>query len=206
MWPPGALLLLALLAAQALMHTDVSKIDWAPLLAPPLAALAVGAFAGLAGAIGMMFVWRLVADTRWSIAEASRLAAASGRSAETTQRALAHAWLTPLFGLSVVAYTAPHMVAGLPLDLPHVPAWLPIGMGALAVCGVFDWALRRAADWRLGELAAAPSAHLLAHHGLFLLALGLTLDVSAGFVALTAWRLAHAAPMRLPQASFTAVP
>lgn len=205
-WPPGALLLLALLAAHALMRTDVTRADWPALLAPLFAALAVGAFVGVAGAIGTVFIWRLVADTRWSIAEAARLAVASGGSADTTQRALTHAWLTPLFGLSVVAYTAPHMVAGLPLDLPHVPAWVPIGLGALTACGVFDWALRRAADWRLGELAAAPAVHLLAHHGLFLLAFGLRLDVSAGVVALMAWRLAYAAPIRLPQASFTAVP
>jgi hypothetical protein len=82
------------------------------------------------------------------------------------------------------------MVAGLPLDLPHVPMWLPVGVGALAGCAFFDWGLRRAADWRLGELAVAPAAHLLTHHAIFLLAFGLTLDVSAGIAALLAWRLA----------------
>jgi hypothetical protein len=96
------------------------------------------------------------------------------------------------------------MIAGLPLDLPHVPVWVPMLTGALAAGALFDWGLRRAADWRLGELAAAPAAHLLTHHALFLMAFGFSLDVSAGIVAIMAWRLAHAAPLR--QASFTAVP
>jgi hypothetical protein len=106
--------------------------------------------------------------------------------------------------LALVAFTSPHMVAGLPLDLPHVPVWIPLGMGAIAALAFFDWGLRRAADWRLGELAVAPAAHLLTHHAIFLAAFGLTLDVSAGIAALLAWRLAHAAPLRQP--SFTAVP
>jgi hypothetical protein len=86
------------------------------------------------------------------------------------------------------------MIAGLPLDLPHAPFWIPLAFGVIAAGAVFDWGLRRAADWRLGELAAAPALHLLTHHAVFLLAFGLTLDVSAGVVALMAWRLAHAAP------------
>jgi hypothetical protein len=47
---------------------------------------------------------------------------------------------------------------------------------------------------------------LATHHAIFLLSFGFALDVSAGIVALVAWRLAHAAPLRAPQASFTAVP
>jgi hypothetical protein len=202
--PPIALLALAVLAARALMRGDAPRIDILSLAGPALAALIVGAFVGLAGAIGVLFVWRLAADTRWSAAEAARLAAAAGHPAESGWKALAHAWLTPLYGLTVVAYTSPHMIAGLPLDLPHVPAWVPLGLGVLAAGAFFDWALARAADWRLGELAPSPAAHLLAHHAVFLLAFGLGLDVSAGIVMLMAWRLAHAAPLR--QVSFTAVP
>jgi hypothetical protein len=92
------------------------------------------------------------------------------------------------------------MIAGLPLDLPHVPSWVPLGIGALTAGALFDWGLRRAADWRLGELAAAPAAHLLTHHAIFLLAFGFSFDVSAGIVALIAWRLAHAAPLALSAA------
>lgn len=203
--PPAALLVLAALAANAMMHADASRFSLAALAGPAFAALIVGAFVGLPGAIGVVFAWRLIADAHWSVEQARRLAAAAGRPGEATRDALIHAWATPLYGLALVAYTAPHMVAGLPLDLPHVPALAPMLIGFIAAASVFDWALRRAADWRLGELAAAPTLHLGAHHAVFLLAFGLGLDVSAGIVALLAWRLAHAAPLR-PQASFTAVP
>jgi hypothetical protein len=203
-FPQAALLLLALLAARALMGANTARLNLAALAGPALAALLVGAFVGLAGAIGVLFIWRLIADTRWSVREARRLSEAAGRPDASTRRALLHAWATPLFGLTLVAFTAPHMVAGLPLDLPHAPLWSVIMAGAVAALVVFDWALKCAADWRLGELATAPAAHLLSHHALFVLAFGLTLDVSAGIVAMIAWRLAHAAPAR--QASLTAVP
>ncbi|MEQ1811621.1 MAG: hypothetical protein ABL889_16945 [Terricaulis sp.] len=201
--PPLAVLGLALLAARVLFSGESVRIDWLTLIGPALAALTVGGFFGLPGAIGTVFVWRLIADTRWSMSEATRLSVAAGRPAETTFKALAHAWMTPLFGLTLVAYTAPHMIAGLPLDLPHVPSWLVIGAGIVAAGAFFDWGLQRAADWRLGELAAAPTSHLLIHHIMFVLAFGLMIDVSAGVVMLIAWRLAHTAPLRQ---SFTAVP
>lgn len=204
--PPLALIIVAFLGARVLFRAEPRQIDLAALAGPLFAALIVGAFVGLAGAIGVLFAWRLFVDTRWSVSEAQRLAAAAGRPAETRFSALAHAWLTPLYGLTLVAYTAPHMVAGLPLDLPHVPALVPMMAGALAIVATADWMLRRAADWRLGELAKAPAAHLLSHHALFFLAFGLSTDISAGLLALLAWRLAHAAPLRLPQASLTAVP
>ncbi len=204
--PPLALLILAALAAHALLRNDVRRVNIAAITGPAFAALIVGAFAGLAGAIGVLFVWRLVADTRWSVAEAQRRALIAGRPAETSFKALAHAWATPLFGLTLVAFTAPHMIAGLPLDLPHVPIWVVAAAGIVAAGALFDWGLQRAADWRLGELSVAPTLHLLAHHAVFLLAFGLTIDVSAGVMMLAAWRLAHAAPFKLPQLSFTAVP
>lgn len=205
--PPLALLALALLGANALAHAR--RLDIGALLGPVFAALVVHAFVGVAGAVGVIFVWRMLADTRWSVAEAKRLAGMAGRPAETTRRALAHAWSTPLYGLALVAYSSPHMIAGLPLDLPHVPLWAPLGAGAIASFMVFDWALKRAVDWRLGELAAAPATHLLAHHVMFVLAFGLMLDVSAGIVAMAAWRLLQAAPLPFRaanQASLTAVP
>jgi len=197
LWPPLALLLLAVLGARVLMRGDV-RIDLATLAPPMLAALVVGAFVGLAGAIGVLFIWRLFSDTRWSVNEAARLSLLAGRPADASWKALAHAWTTPVYGLTLVAFTAPHMVAGLPLDLPHVPFYVPLAVGVIAAGMVFDWGLRRAADWRLGELAAAPALHLLTHHAIFLVAYGLTLDVSAGIAAMAAWRLAHAAPFRQP--------
>ena len=194
--PPLAVLGLAALGAQVLLRGEPLRLDLARIAGPVVAALIVGAFVGFAGAMGTLFVWRLVADAHWSIGEAKRLAAAAGRPAETTLKSLAHAWMTPLFGLALVAYTSPHMIAGLPLDLPHVPVWLVIAAGVLAAGAVFDWGLRRAADWRLGELAAAPAVHLLIHHVVFLVAFGLMIDVSAGVVMLAAWRMLHAAPLR----------
>ena len=192
--PPIALLMLAALGAFVLMRSEQVHIDFAALVGPAVAAVIVGAFTGLAGGIGTLFVWRMFADTQWSVREAARLAAAAGRPAETSWKSLAHAWLTPFYGLTLVAYTAPHMIAGLPLDLPHVPVWVPMLAGAVAAGALFDWSLRRAADWRLGELASAAATHLLTHHAIFLIAFGFSLDVSAGIVALMAWRLAHAAP------------
>lgn len=203
---PLSLLLLAALGAHTLIRSSPSRFNALELAGPLLAALVVGAFVGLAGAIGTLFFWRLYEDARWSVREAARLAHAAGRPAEASLKSLAHAWLVPFYGLCLVAYTAPHTIAGLPLDLPHVPLWIPITAGLAAAGAVFDWALRRAADWRLGELASAPAVHLLTHHALFLLAFGVMLDVSAGIVALLAWRLAHAAPLKSPQASLTAVP
>lgn len=197
--PPLAMLALCALAARVLLARKQIEIKPLELLGPASAALIVFAFVGLPGAIGVVFVWRVVADTRWSMAEAARLAAAAGRPAETQFKALAHACATPLYGGAMVAFTSPHTIAGLPLDLPHLPLWLVVGFGVLAFVAVTDWGLRRAADWRLGELAGAPAAHLFIHHALFLLAFGLMLDVSAGVVMLAAWRLAHAAP--LPEAA-----
>jgi hypothetical protein len=103
----------------------------------------------------------------------------------------------------MVAYTAPHLLAGLPLDLPHVPLWAPLATACIAGAALFDWALRCAAQWRLGELDARAAVFLATHHCIFLLAFGLGLDLSAGVVAAAAWRLLHAAR---PQPSFTAVP
>lgn len=205
--PLAAVLMLALLAARTLMQgaNDI-RFDAYALVGPLLAAVIVGLVIGPQGAMGVLFVWRLQADSRWSIKEAARLATISGRPSESTPRALAHLWLTPLYGLALVAYTSPHMIAGLPLDLPHVPMWLPIAAAVLAFFGFADWALRAAADWRLGELAAAPAAHVLTHHVLFLLAFGITGDVSSGIVALLAWRLLQAAPLTSAQPSLTAVP
>jgi hypothetical protein len=181
---------LAFLGVRALARAQAIRLDANALMPPALAALVVGSWVGLAGAVGVLFIWRIYADCRWSIATARRLAPAVKPEALRTQ---IHAWLTPLFGVCVVAYTAPHMVAGLPLDLPHVPAWVPLAAGILAVAALFDWALRQAVDWRLGELARAPAAHLATHHAMFALAFGFGVDVSAGVTALVAWRLAHAA-------------
>lgn len=205
--PPLSVLLLVGLGARALMRAEsAARVDFVSLAGPLLAAAVVGVFIGLAGAIGVLFVWRLYADTRWSVAEADRLALAAGKPQTKSALLSAHAWLTPLYGLTLVAFTAPHMVAGLPLDLPHVPLFAPISAAIIAAAALFDWALRRAVDWRLGELASAPAMHLMTHHVILLCAFGFGFDVSAGIVAMLAWRFVHAAPLPKLQPSLTAVP
>ena len=205
--PPMALSVLAALAARVLLRAEhAPKFNIATLAGPALAACVVGSFVGLAGAVGVLFVWRLQADVRWSLGEAARLARANARPAQATWRSLAHGWMTPAYGLALVAFTSPHIIAGLPLDLPHIPVWVPAAAGAVALVVVADWLLRRAADWRLGEIAVAPTVHMLTHHALFLLAFGAMFDLSAGIVTLAAWRLVHAAPFGSAQASLTAVP
>ncbi|GAM98776.1 hypothetical protein U91I_02412 [alpha proteobacterium U9-1i] len=203
--PPLSFLLIALLGAHALLQSGSPRIDAWSCAGPILAALLVGAFVGVAGAVGVLFVWRLFADTRWSQAEADRLALTTGAPAPRNLMTRAHLWLSPLYGLTLVAFTAPHMVAGLPLDLPHLPMLAPMIAALLLAAGLFDWGMRCAVSWRLGELAPAPAMHLLTHHAIFIVAFGLGLDVSAGIVAMMAWRLAYAAPLRI-QANLTAVP
>lgn len=131
--PPLSLLILALLAARLCLGNGAAHLEfrWRDITPPIVAAFAVGAFMGLAAGIGMIFVWRVIADTRWSQRESTRLADIAGLSRPRWARA--HLWLTPLFALSMVAYTSPHMVAGLPLDLPHIPFWAPLILGAVAL-------------------------------------------------------------------------
>lgn len=194
--PPAALLVLALLGARALSSAPTLRFYPVAIAGPVFAALIVFGIVGLPGAIGVIFAWRLFADARWSVGEAQRLAIAAGRPGETRLKTLGHAWASPLLGLAIVAYTSPHLVMGLPLDLPHIPVIVPALLGVATVALLFDWSLKRAAEWRLGDLARAPAAHLLAHHAVFLIAYALTLDLSAGVVSMIAWRLALAAPFR----------
>ncbi len=189
--PPLALALIALLAARlVLMGAPLGAPRWIEIAAPLAAAALIAQVIGLAAGIGALFVWRLIADAQWSQREAMRLARIEG--APRSFMAHAHLWLTPAFGLSMAAYTAPHMVMGLPLDLPHVPIFVPLAIGMAAALALFDWAVRIAAEWRLGQLRPASAAHEAAHHALFLIAYATAHDVSAGLVALIAWRLAHA--------------
>ncbi len=204
--PTLSLLVLAALGARVLMREGAAtQFKPISIAGPAFVALIVGAFVGLAGAIGVVFAWRLLADARWSALEADRLAAAAGRPVQRGLLTLAHVWLTPIYGLSLVAFTAPHMVAGCrstcrisPLSRPCCSASRRRRPCSTGRCGAPPIGA-------LGELALAPSAHLLAHHLIFFVAFGCALDLSAGIVALVAWRLAHAAPLKF-QASLTAVP
>lgn len=202
-WPPGALLVLAVLAARAIV-AGLGRVSIIDIVAPCVAAAAVAACVSPAAGIGALFVWRLIADSRWSIAEEARLSSIAGVAAASRVSLV----LTPAFGLAMVAYSAPHMLAGLRLDLPHLPLWAPMVLGGFALAGLFDWALRCGADVRLGVFALRPATHQAAHHLLFLAAYGAAHDVTAGLAAMIAWRLAHAQPrLRLSRsASVAATP
>src|SRR5262249_43534090 len=118
--PLIALLVVGVLGARVLLRVEQApRFNIAILAGPALAACIVGSFVGLAGAVGVLFVWRLQADVRWSVSEARKLALASGRSGQATWRSLAHGWTTPAYALALVAFSSPHVIAGLPLDLPH---------------------------------------------------------------------------------------
>ncbi|MGE0829063.1 MAG: hypothetical protein AB7O04_06905 [Hyphomonadaceae bacterium] len=183
--PPLALLSVAAALAFALLARAgaPAKIDWRALAGPLFAAALVGAFWGFDGAMGALFVWRVWADARWSVREARRLGAAeSGLAA-------AHWWTTPALGVAIAAYSAPHVLLGLPLDLPHAPLAAPLIAGAAAMIAFGDWAINRLTQWRLGAAASAATPHALAHHGVFLAAYALSPDISAGLAALIVWRL-----------------
>ncbi|MDX2237855.1 MAG: hypothetical protein NW203_09865 [Hyphomonadaceae bacterium] len=205
--PAASIALLAALAALITMHASSLRIaDALRALAPPgAAAIAVGLTWGWDGALGVIMLWRLFEDARWSAGEARRLQRLNGERVDRGLRA-AHLWLTPAFAAALIAHTAPHLFIGLPLDLPHAPAIAPMLFGAAAMLALIDWAIRQATDWRLGAFDAASAAHSAAHHGVFLLAYVASPDLSAGAMAMIAWRLAHALPSRGVQASFTAVP
>ena len=130
--PPASLLALALLAARALVHSPNRQLELSDFAGPLLATLIAGAFVGISGAVGVIFAWRLFSDARWSIGESRRLAALAGLPPQRLWASELHLWLTPAFGLALVAYTSPHMIAGLPLDLPHVPLMIPVAVGCLA--------------------------------------------------------------------------
>jgi len=176
------------------------------LCGPAFGAACAGATWGLDAAIGLLFAWRVVADARWSADEGRRLARLASGAVDSGMRRL-HYFATPALGIAVVAYSAPHVLLGLPLDLPHVPLIAPLCVGAIAVFALFDWGVRRLADWRLGAANGASVRHALAHHALFAAAFVFSGDVSAGVLALIVWRAAtRLAQPSLAQPSFTAVP
>src|SRR5262249_52733376 len=85
--PMAAVLVLAVPAARTLIQSNDLRLDAYALVGPLLAAVLVGLVVGPAGGMGVLFVWRLQADTRWSVGETTRLANISGRPSETTPRA-----------------------------------------------------------------------------------------------------------------------
>lgn len=189
--PPLALLALACAVAGVCVTRTALRTSWRDCIGPGAAIAAVGLTWGWDGAMGAVFAWRVIADARWSGREAQRLARTAGAPQDTRFGAL-HAWMTPALALAVAAHTAPHVLLGLPLDLPHLPWIAPALLGAATAFALFDWGVRRLAEWRLGGLAAAPAQHALAHHALFLGAYVFSGDLSAGLIAMIVWRLTQA--------------
>ncbi|MBI1187411.1 MAG: hypothetical protein GC206_08805 [Alphaproteobacteria bacterium] len=196
--------LAALCAAAALsfaLARGALAFDLRGVAGPALAMLIVGVAWGLGAAVGAFFVWRVLADAGWSAQEGQRLARVAGRAERGLKRA--HYFATPVLALAVAAYTAPHLLLGLPLDLPHAPLIAPLVFGFAAAAMLFDWGMRRLTDWRLGVRDGGTVRHAAAHHVLFLAAYVASPDLSAGVMAMIVWRLARG---ETRYANFTAVP
>ncbi|MBL8548516.1 MAG: hypothetical protein JNJ73_00920 [Hyphomonadaceae bacterium] len=189
--PPLAVLGVAAAGALALFRPATLSLRLHDIAGPALAAAIVGGFFGLDGAMGVLLIWRMLADARWAARRARAMTLAAGAAEERGPAALA-VWTTPLVALTAAAYTAPHLLLGLPLDLPHVPLFIPLAAGAVAAFTLFDWSVQKLADWRLGTIAPAPTMLLVAHHIIFLAAFVASPDLSAGVMAMAVWRLAHA--------------
>jgi hypothetical protein len=150
-----------------------------------LAASAGGAAAaGLAGAVGALFCWYVVDAAR----QQARVSRATTAGTQTRSEAL-HLWLAAMFAILIVAASAPHMVMGVPLDLPRPPSQLIIAAGLAYSIAVVDWIVRALARWRLGENPWAAFTGEAALHLALLTAFAICADVSAGVTGLVAYRL-----------------
>ena len=192
--PIGGLLLLAGLAAGALMAT-APRLSWRPdrlAWGGLIAAAAAGAAAGAPGFVGGLFCWFLADSARAAV---RRSAACAGAAPYPVSERLPLI-LVAVFAALLVAAAAPHVVMGLPLDLPHPPMALMVGVGvAYALCAV-DAVVRVLARWRLGESRPAQVAADASFHVVVLAGFVLSADVSAGVVALIAYRLTLAIGLR----------
>jgi hypothetical protein len=188
--PIAGLLLLTVLAAAALM-TRRTPMRWRPdafawggLI---VAAAAAGA-AGAPGLVGCLFCWLLADSARAAI---RRSAAMSGAGPHPLSERLPLLLVAAFAGL-LVAASAPHVVLGLPLDLPHPPSGLMTIFGVAYALAAVDWIVRILARWRLGENRPAPVAFDASFHVVILAGFVLSPDVSAGVIALVAYRMALA--------------
>jgi hypothetical protein len=184
--PALGLLVLAGLSAVAMAGGDGGRaIRFDRLALAGCAAVAAAAAAGgLSGATGAAFVWFVVDCARAQGRRAG--SAAAGAMAERLSR-----WLAAGFAVLLVAAAAPHVVMGLPLNLPHPPSVMILAVGIVYALATADWTVRVLARWRLGEGRLAPALSPLAFHVLLLAGFGLCTDVSAGLVGLIAYRLAQ---------------
>lgn len=140
----------------------------APLLA--LAGIALGAAAfGAPGAIGAALIWRSAAEI--------------GRTRET-QGLSEPLWLA-------IAYRWAPLAAALLFRL-GAPAELTLAMSGLAAVALSDWALRRLAEWRLGEPQPFDTAAYIGAQARVLALVLLIPDAFASLAAFATLTLARA--------------
>jgi hypothetical protein len=185
--PALGLLVLAALAALALTrpHQPVAWRLGAFEICGLVAVISAAVAAGLAGATGAAFVWFVADAARACLRDARGI----GAGAHGFRGERVAVFLAAGFAILMVAASAPHVVMGLPLDLPHPPANLIVLVGVAYSLAVADWLLRVLARWRLGEGALAPAMDAACFHMLLLIGFVASSDASAGLAALMAYRM-----------------
>lgn len=192
--PVAGLLVLAGLVAAALMSNRPvaawrpDRLAWGGLMV----AAAAGAAAGAPGFVGGLFCWFLADSARAAV---RRSAVFAGAAPQRISERLPLMCVAAFAGL-LVAAAAPHVVMGLPLDLPHPPMALIVAAGVAYALTAVDWLVRILARWRLGESRPSQTAADASFHAVILAGFVLSNDVSAGVVALIAYRLTLAIPLR----------
>jgi hypothetical protein len=192
--PIAGLLVLAGLVAAALMSNRPrpswrpDRLAWGGLIV----AAAAGVAAGAPGFVGGLFCWFLADSARAAV---RRSAIYAGAAPPRLSERLPLILVAVFVGL-LVAAAAPHVVMGLPLDLPHPPLALIIAAGVAYALTAVDWLVRILARWRLGESRPSQVAADAAFHAVVLAGFVVSNDVSAGVVALTAYRLTLAVSLR----------
>ena len=181
---------IALLAATQVGRMRGRSLAWTDFVGAALTLIGA-ALDGGAGALGGALLWFVLDAVRASAARGRMLAAAEAPGQAVRRRA--HLWLLAAFAISVVAIRSPHVLLGLPVEIPHPPAALAAALGAALALSIVDWLVRELADWRLGEPRWVSGLNDVATLVAILAAFVLIDDVSAGVMGVLALRLARPA-------------
>jgi len=79
----------------------------------------------------------------------------------------------------------------LPLWVPHVPALLADGVGALAIAGLCWWGISRVRDVMVGELPLAHTLFSASHYLIFIVGYVVMDNVAGGWVVTNIWHTAQ---------------
>ncbi len=206
-----AVVLLALARVHAAGGPSRAQIVAALAGAALLGAAWAGFGPGAAIVVALAWRWAAIAGGAASVARLYD-ARAAGKGVDAPGLAQAQFWLLPLWG-------AAHHAAGAPISLftltlpalgaPHgLAASVAVLAGIIALTGLGLWAVRRLAEWRLGEVAGPHTLYVCVCQAMFALGFLVSPDLGAGLIGLEIWRgsqeLALARLRRQP--SFTAVP